>query len=125
MYSTEALDWLCLHVPEGDLPQQYRPQLPELQSAQHTPVRHTEKSHLPSFILSHPYRSPYSPILFTQETLARTYKAHRLAAYGFSESQALELLPTMADDEYAVMERFIIDLLADDASVTAAFDPST
>lgn len=34
----EALDWLCLHVPEGDLPEKYRPNHPEVAMASQTPV---------------------------------------------------------------------------------------
>lgn len=46
-----------------------------------------------------------------QETLARAYKAQRLAAYGFSETKALELLPQMQDSEFAVLAHLIAELL--------------
>jgi hypothetical protein len=115
----EALDWLCLHVPEGDLPEKYRPNHPEVAMASQTPVRLSIFYTLKNFItqIGLAQKTPKSQISLNrlaQETLARLYKARRLAVFGFSEIEALRLLHSVNDDEYIALDALITELLPDD-----------
>ena len=52
-------DWLCLHVPEQDLPVKFKPQIERMEASSHTP-----------------------------ESLANEYKVQRLVARGFSHKES-------------------------------------
>lgn len=55
----EILDWLCLHVPEQDLPVKFKPQIQRMEASHHTP-----------------------------ESLANEYKVQRLVERGFSHKES-------------------------------------
>ena len=124
----EALDWLCLHVPEGDLPEKYRPNHPEVAAASQTPVRPFVLGPAPAAAAAqrHTFPPPLPHVPPTpppacrllhrtlQETLARLYKARRLAGFGFSEIESLRLLATVDDDEYSALDVLIEELLPED-----------
>eukprot|EP00047_Mylnosiga_fluctuans_P018234 m.68497 g.68497 ORF g.68497 m.68497 type:complete len:1352 (+) comp7502_c0_seq1:1214-5269(+) len=87
--NASLLDWLLLHVPEGDLPGALRPKTAELEAFQHTP-----------------------------ETLARHYQARKLAALGFPLRQATAALEACADS-MAVAWMSLLESLGDGASDAA------
>eukprot|EP00050_Salpingoeca_kvevrii_P019100 m.82484 g.82484 ORF g.82484 m.82484 type:complete len:1527 (+) comp8262_c0_seq2:687-5267(+) len=88
----ELLDWLCLHVPEGDLPPRYRPKPVELSAAKHDAA-----------------------------SLAREYKARRLVSIGFNHDDCIAALVKCNEDELAALEH-LVDQLAGLSSPTHSAD---
>jgi hypothetical protein len=68
------LDWLCLFVPEQDLPPKFRPQHAQL-----------------------------AAMKFDTDSLAAHYKATRLAAYGFAYVDCVAALGKVAGDEVGAL----------------------
>eukprot|EP00037_Helgoeca_nana_P016072 m.150760 g.150760 ORF g.150760 m.150760 type:complete len:1372 (+) comp23324_c0_seq4:577-4692(+) len=73
---TNALDWLCIHVPEGDLPQKFRPQVIQIEGSAHTP-----------------------------ESLALEYKVRRIAERGFGAKETRLALDGVGGDETTALLR--------------------
>eukprot|EP00053_Salpingoeca_punica_P017114 m.163705 g.163705 ORF g.163705 m.163705 type:complete len:1485 (-) comp17116_c0_seq1:220-4674(-) len=80
---TSALDWLCMHVPEDDLPVHLRPKSVEFSAAQHNP-----------------------------ESLAREYEARKLMAYGFALEECMSALSLSGDNAPAAIHQLLVDIEA-------------
>jgi ATP-dependent RNA helicase DHX57 len=84
----EVLDWLCLHVPEEDLPEKFKPNVPTIDT-----------------------------FLHDQVSLAREYQARRLAAFGFPREDCLKALLNNGDAD-ALALRALVDELVGSSSST-------
>ena len=84
------LDWLVIHVPEGDLPAAFKPSSMEISATQHTP-----------------------------ESLARHYQATRLAAHGFNMADATAALETATYDDQRAWQLLLDGLVADGVAVAS------
>lgn len=90
----EMLDWLCLHVPEDDLPQKFRPNLPAFETLLSDPASH-----------------------------AREYKARRLASFGFRRSDCIQALVKSGDTEIVALRRLVDDLVGSSFDASGAPEP--
>eukprot|EP00051_Salpingoeca_urceolata_P013946 m.176717 g.176717 ORF g.176717 m.176717 type:complete len:1482 (-) comp17950_c0_seq3:91-4536(-) len=78
---SSLLDWLCLHVPEGDLPKQFQPPEVTLASSKHD-----------------------------QASLARELKVRRLVSMGFAREACLSFVPKANDNLYVALRALLMAL---------------
>eukprot|EP00041_Stephanoeca_diplocostata_P012099 m.201966 g.201966 ORF g.201966 m.201966 type:complete len:603 (-) comp18808_c1_seq1:79-1887(-) len=90
----ECLDWLCMHVPERDLPTKFQP----------TPIR-------------------LEGAKFDQVALSRHYKIERLLARGFGRQECDAAMKSAGDSEYRALCTLIDDLCADAGAPTEPMSP--
>eukprot|EP00039_Didymoeca_costata_P011156 m.154343 g.154343 ORF g.154343 m.154343 type:complete len:1541 (-) comp15082_c0_seq1:2172-6794(-) len=76
-----ALDWLCLHVPEQDLPEKFRPSVAQIEASKHS-----------------------------TESLAREYKLKRLASFGFNRRDCDLALKESAENELLALKKILFKL---------------
>ncbi|ORX97844.1 hypothetical protein K493DRAFT_300241 [Basidiobolus meristosporus CBS 931.73] len=90
----EALDWLCLHVPEDDLPERF-----------------IKKAYKPEITIQS-----------NKQDLQRKYQLERLTAAGFSQIQCEKILDKFGGNEIAALRHLVFSLAA--STLTAERDLS-
>jgi hypothetical protein len=125
------VDWLCLYVPEQDLPKQFQPKTVEIIAERHDQGsltacclhRYTPNSHISPCIFHHRLRSGTH---LCTVSLARAYKAQRLSQVsGLPVKPIIGKLQELNDNEEHVFRSLVNTLVDFDIETDMqSFDPS-